>query len=316
MPTLADRAPAASDFTFQLGQPEFQTDATTKLRKFSGIAYTGDPIFRHPYWGTVIFDLSLMKLPAKLAALRDHEGEEIVGYANESSVTSEGLQVGGILSSATEAGREVAALSDEGFPWQMSVRIDPERIEEVLAGSTTSVNGRSVTGPAYIFRESSIIEVSFTATGWDRGTAATALSRNNKEDEVSKELEDRIKQLEGDLKASRDNETALKAKLDGIEAGAAKQAADAKMSRVKEAYANAGQEITEDKLNEFANMPDLAVDALIDALKMSKPGEDRAHLFSHQTGDQAKENANGNPKVPSIVALCENKAKDFQAARR
>ena len=67
---------------------------------------------------------------------------------------------------------EVAKLSDEGFPWQMSVHIDPERVEKLSKNKTTFVNGQKVTGPANIFRNSKIREVSFTPTGMDDRTHA------------------------------------------------------------------------------------------------------------------------------------------------
>lgn len=310
------KAPGTDDFKFSLGEPVFQTDEATGLRKFSGVAYTGDVINRHPYWGSVIFDLSMMKLPPKLAALRDHEGEEIVGYANESSVTEAGLAVGGVLSSATEAGREVAALSDEGFPWQMSVRIDPERIEEVLSGSTTQVNGRQVTGPAYIFRESSIIEVSFTATGWDRGTSATALSRNQEEETMSKELEDKVTQLTADLQASMSREAALTDELNSFKNAQAQRDADLRMSRVTEAYKAAGKELSEDDAKKFAALPEDAVNVIINTLKELKPTLPPS-LFSMQAENGKEPPAtNLKPQESALLASCDAAAQAFSASSK
>ena len=306
-------APEASDFQFQFGIPTTISGSGDANRRFSGVAYTGDPITQHPYWGTVIFDLALIEVPAKMAILRDHETEEIVGFSDESAVTPEGLVLGGILSRATEAGKEVTALSDEGFPWQMSVRISPSRIEELMAGSTAIVNGRTLTGPATIFRESKLVETSFTPTGWDSGTSATALSRSthptSQEDIVSKELEARIAQLEGDLQLSNTKCETLMAELTTIKDAAQKAECDARMSRVIEAYKSTGKTLTEDEAKKFANMPEEAVSAVIEALgsvKASLPDG----LFSHQaTGDEAPSTL--KPHEKGLLASCDQAASEF-----
>lgn len=316
MPFPSDTGPGAADFRFMLGTPSITKDDKSGLRKFSGVAYTGDPIMRHPYWGTVVFDLSMMKLPPKLPALRDHDNECIAGYANESSIGNEGLMVAGVLSSVTEDGQEVAGLSDEGFPWQMSVRIEPERIEEVLAGSTTNVNGRSIQGPCYIFRESSILEVSFTATGWDRGTHATAMSRLSQEDDtMSKELQDKLDAALGELKASREENAALTVKLTEMATLMETKTGEARMSRIKDAYAAADQEISEEKLLEFSKLPESAIDAIVSALEVAKP-KLPDNLFSHQaTGDEKGKQPEAKNAATELLALCNAKAQEFSRAR-
>lgn len=316
MPLPSDTGPGAADFRFALGTPAIIKDEKSGLRKFSGVAYTGDPIVRHPYWGTVIFDLSMMKLPPKLPALRDHDNECIAGYASESTIGNEGLTVAGVLSSVTDDGKEVAGLSDEGFPWQMSVRIEPERIEEVLAGSTTIVNGRSVQGPCYIFRESTILEVSFTATGWDRGTHATAMSRfTQEEDTMSKELQDKLDAALGELKASRDENVVLSTKLSEMAALMETKTGEARMSRIKDAYAAADQEITDEKALEFSKLPDSAIDAIIGALEFSKPRLPD-NLFSHQaTGTGQGKQPEAKNAASELLALCDAKAQEFSNSR-
>ena len=322
MLNFKNTAPRDSDFVFQFGIPTtIRADeaAGAGNRRFSGVAYTGDPISDHPYWGTVVFDLSLITVPAKMAILLGHEAEEIVGYSDESAVTPDGLVLGGILSKVTDAGKEVTALSDEGFPWQMSVRIQPSRIEEVMAGSTTNVNGRTITGPAYIFRESKLVETSFTPTGWDSGTSATALSRNNnlspQEDEVSKELEEKVKQLEGELLASNEKNAALITELSQLKSEKATQAAEARMSRVKDAYKAAGKELTEDDAKKFASMADDAVDTIVGLLVTVKKPDLPEGLFSHQATDGAPpEPAKAHEK--GLLAACDQAAKEFAANRK
>lgn len=312
--------PQDSDFVFQFGiateirsvEPSGTNGAN---RRFSGVAYTGDPITNHPYWGTVVFDLSLIEVPTKMAILRDHEAEEIVGFSDESAVTPDGLVLGGILSKVTEAGQEVTALSDEGFPWQMSVRIQPSRIEELTAGSTAEVNGRTITGPAYIFRESKLVETSFTPTGWDSGTTAIALSRNQnpttqEDSDMSKELEARVTQLEGELRASNEKNEALTAELAKLKEEQASQQAEARMSRVKEAYKTAGKELSEEEAKKFSLMSDDAVTAVVDALALVKSNLPDG-LFSHQAEGGAPQSTTLKPHEKGLLAACDKAAADF-----
>jgi hypothetical protein len=270
----------------------------------------------------VIFDLSLIEVPDKMAILRDHECEDIVGFSDESAVTQDGLVLGGVLSKVTDAGKEVSALSDEGFPWQMSVRIQPSRIEELSAGATATVNNRTITGPAYIFRESKLVETSFTPTGWDSGTSATALSRNSnptsQEDQVSKELEAKVAQLEGELQASKTNADALTKELNELKASIATKEAEARMSRIKDAYAKVGKELTEDEIKKFSAMPDDAVTAVIDALSFAKPSPEESlpqGLFTHQA-DNGKNPEVGKRADRSLLALCDQASQAFTASRK
>jgi hypothetical protein len=148
----------------------------TAKRKFSGVAYSGDVISNHWYWGNVVFDIDSTTVPDKLPALIDHDRGMRAGFVTESSKATDGIKMNGILLS-NEHGQTVARDSDDGFPWQMSVHIEPGRVEEIQAGKKFSVNGREFTGPMTVFRDSVLREVSFCATGWDSKTSATAMSR-------------------------------------------------------------------------------------------------------------------------------------------
>lgn len=154
------------------------SDGKARERKFSGVAYSGQMIPSHWFWGNVIFDLSTMSMVGngKLPALIDHDNAQRAGYATSSRIDEQGLVVEGVLMK-TAAGQQVADESDQGFPWQMSVRITPGSVEEVAAGVSVSVNNQTLAGPLTIFRNSTVSEVSFTATGWDANTSAAAMSR-------------------------------------------------------------------------------------------------------------------------------------------
>ena len=168
-------------FCFELGQfaVEQPTDGKKK-RTFTGIAYSGEPIVDHWYWERIIFDLDTIQIKGRIPALLEHRTSQRAGAINSHSVSyEEGLKIEGSLLS-NEFGTQVAQDSDDGFPWQMSVRIEPSSTEEIAADQTVSVNGKTYQGPITVFRGGRIREVSFCALGADDNTNAVAASHSPK----------------------------------------------------------------------------------------------------------------------------------------
>ncbi|WP_151800728.1 hypothetical protein [Acinetobacter junii] len=166
-------------YCFRLGQlnVDAQEDGKKK-RTFSGVAYSGEVITDHWYWKQVIFDLDSMQIKGRIPALLEHSSYQRAGAIESHSISYEtGLTVSGILLS-NEFGAQVASDSDDGFPWQMSVRIEPSSIDEIQAGNTVTVNGKLLHGPITVFRGGRIREVSFCALGADENTMAVAASHN------------------------------------------------------------------------------------------------------------------------------------------
>ena len=197
-----------NQYCFQLGQlnVDAQEDGKKK-RTFSGVAYSGEVITDHWYWKQVIFDLDSMQIKGRIPALLEHSSYQRAGAIESHAISYEsGLTVSGILLS-NEFGAQVATDSDDGFPWQMSVRIEPSSIDEIQAGNTVTVNGKLLHGPITVFRGGRIREVSFCALGADENTMAVAASHNPnnpQEDTDVTELEqvkDALKQAE----TERDN---------------------------------------------------------------------------------------------------------------
>ena len=177
-----------SEYCFQLGQLSVnQAEEGKKKRTFSGVAYSGEPITDHWYWDRVIFDLDSMQLKGRIPALLEHSPRQRAGAINTHSIDHQtGLTVSGDLMS-NEFGTQVAQDSDDGFPWQMSVRIEPSATEEIQAGASVSVNGKMHQGPITIFRGGRIREVSFCALGADDNTSAVAASHQSKTNQFKQE---------------------------------------------------------------------------------------------------------------------------------
>lgn len=170
-----------NQYCFQLGQlnVDAQEDGKKK-RTFSGVAYSGEVITDHWYWKQVIFDLDSLQIKGRIPALLEHSSYQRAGAIESHAISYEsGLTVSGILLS-NEFGAQVATDSDDGFPWQMSVRIEPSSIDEIQAGNTVTVNGKLLHGPITVFRGGRIREVSFCALGADENTMAVAASHNPK----------------------------------------------------------------------------------------------------------------------------------------
>lgn len=197
-----------NQYCFQLGQlnVDAQEDGKKK-RTFSGVAYSGEVITDHWYWKQVIFDLDSMQIKGRIPALLEHSSYQRAGAIENHSISYEsGLTVSGILLS-NEFGAQVASDSDDGFPWQMSVRIEPSSIDEIQAGNTVTVNGKLLHGPVTVFRGGRIREVSFCALGADENTMAVAASHNPnnpQEDTDVTELE-QVKAALQQAETERDN---------------------------------------------------------------------------------------------------------------
>src|SRR5881394_76709 len=94
------RAPAKA-FLFDRGEPtptkafRFTQNASAVIaaegekRKFEGVAYSGEAIEGHWYWGNVVFDLATTKSPKKLPMLMSHDRDKIAGFADQVTIGSD-----------------------------------------------------------------------------------------------------------------------------------------------------------------------------------------------------------------------------------
>lgn len=290
-----------NQFCFQLGQLSVDAEQEgKKKRTFSGIAYSGEVITDHWYWDRIIFDLDSMSIKGRIPALLDHSSRQRAGAINTHSINHQsGLTVSGDLMT-NEFGTQVAQDSDDGFPWQMSVRIDPSAIEEIQAGASVTVNGKVHQGPITVFRGGRIREVSFCALGADDNTNAVAASHspknfNQPEDTNVTELE----QAQAKAKALQDQVDALTEQ--NKQFAAAKREAE-----ITALGKDLGKEFSAEDITEMKNLDDSAFAFSAKHLRQfaaTKPPEQKTpgvnpafqHLFSHQaTGGEGGHQGGGD----------------------
>jgi hypothetical protein len=143
---------------------------TDTKRRFNMVAYTGAAM-EAGMLGKVVIDLNGLNANGeRKPILRQHDHDRIAGYS-DTIVKGNKLTMAGTLSAKTDAGREVADLADEGFPWQASVGIDIQKMERVKAGDTVTVNGAEFAGPGIVISQSLLKESSFVPLGADGATS-------------------------------------------------------------------------------------------------------------------------------------------------
>ncbi|MDH1276171.1 hypothetical protein N5B92_00735 [Acinetobacter johnsonii] len=289
-------------YCFRLGDLSVDpVEEGKKKRTFSGVAYSGEVITDHWYWTRVIFDLDSMQIKGRIPALLEHSSRQRAGAINTHTIShQEGLVVHGDLMS-NEFGTQVAQDSDDGFPWQMSVRIEPAKTEEVAADQTVIVNGKTLQGPITIFRGGRIREVSFCALGADENTMAVAASHNPNqptEDTDVTELEKaqaRIQELE--------------TKNSELEAQNKQFAAAKREAEITALGKDLGKEFSAEDITEMKALDDSAFAFSAKQLRQFSAGSQPPagqqqqqqipshfqHLFTHQaTGGQGGQGQGGN----------------------
>lgn len=174
---FAIRSDQAPQFFFG----EHKEDGKPRDRdRFSMLVSSGKTIEGHFFFGDLTIDLAGIQFKQRLPVLLDHDTSQRVGYTDSIKLTDEGIVAEGFFLKSSAAAKAVLEESRDGFPWQASVHLANAEIEELGKGDTAQVNGREVSGPATIFRQSRMREATFTAVGADDFTSGEALSQGDK----------------------------------------------------------------------------------------------------------------------------------------
>lgn len=145
-----------------------------KVKAYNGGPMRGVPGFPLP----VVVELSGLTPPAGPApVLREHDPLRPIGHTDTVEITGREIDAGVVLSQPGPDTDQVNASAGAGYPWQASIGVAINRAEKLEAGNKANVNGRIVTGPAIIVRQSTWRELSFVTFGADTTTSAALAAR-------------------------------------------------------------------------------------------------------------------------------------------
>lgn len=270
-----------------------QPEGESKKRKFKGVAYAGGRVDGHWYWGRsgVVFDLDGIEIDKPTALLEEHFSSGRVGVVKQVSTTGK-IEVEGDFLSNTKA-KEIVQDSDDGFPFQMSMYIDPGSIEEVSNGKSVVVNGQTFEGPITVFRQNRIREFTICTTGADRNTSINAFSGKQQ----TKQEDTNVTELEQAKEAQKQAEKQRDDALTELNKFKADQRAENIASLQKELNTTFSAE----DLKSYTDMDDAVFAFTTKQLRQFSGKQESqkqglpSHLFSHQAnGDQGQGGQQGD----------------------
>lgn len=270
-----------------------------KKRTFKGTAYSGGRVDGHWFWGRngVVFDLEGIEIPTPTPLLEEHFSTSRVGVVKEVGINQNITVTGDFLRNAKA--REVVDDADDGYPFQMSMFIDPGSVEEVGQGVNVVVNGQTFTGPVAVFRNNRIREFTICSTGADRTTSVNAFSA--KPGTTNQPTEDTdVTELE---KAQAAQKQAEKERDDAQEE-LKKFKADKREGDIKALETSLNKQFSAEEKTSYTNMDDTSFAFMSQQLTQFSAGNQPSagqqqipshlnHLFTHQaTGGQGGQGGN------------------------
>jgi hypothetical protein len=283
-------------------------------RKFNGTAYAGGRVDGHWYWGRsgVVFDLEGIEIDKPTALLEEHFSSSRIGVVREVDTNGK-INVSGDFLTNTKA-QEIVQDSDDGFPFQMSMMIDPGSIEEVAQGKQVVVNGQTFEGPITVFRQNRIREFTICSTGADRNTSIKAFSGKSNPNPTIEETD--VTELEQAKAAQKKAEEERDAAQNELK----KFKADKREEDIKALETTLNKQFSAEEKTSYTNMDDASFAFMSQQLKQFS-GQQPAppagqqqqqtnavpahlqHLFSHQaTGGQGGQQGQGGNQEHQFTA--------------
>jgi len=149
-----------------------------KTPTFRIVAYNGGELrtaeYIRKFGKPVVIDLAGLSYSPNITANMDHDPTQRVGHVTDKTNDGRQLILAGLVSGTGPAAREVVDNAALSYPWQASVEAIPTApLEEVRAGQSVIVNGRTIVGPVLIARKSRLYGVAFLARGADETTSVS-----------------------------------------------------------------------------------------------------------------------------------------------
>jgi hypothetical protein len=148
------------------------------------VCYSGQVIKGHWFWGDLVIDTQGMEFPKKkYPILEAHDTERKIAFIEgKPTITPEcvlTVNPENVKFMDTPFAEEFIRLSQEGFPYEASIRAYPSKIQVLQGSEESEVNGFKMKGPGTIWRKSTFKEVSVCVFGYDDKTSAKVFSDPN-----------------------------------------------------------------------------------------------------------------------------------------
>ncbi len=192
-------------------------------RRYEMLAYGGGELQVAGFPLPIVVDLQGMsfrsdKLPTYFGHHDGSDGSKLVGHSDRHDTSDGRLVVAGAISSSNQFASEVLAAHDNGFEWQASIGVIPDRtsIKEIKAGLTVQINNRQFTGPILVAGKSVLRHIAILPEGADSGTSLSiAANVADKNKELDMKFTKWLETLKLDPETLDDQQTALlQAKFD------------------------------------------------------------------------------------------------------
>jgi hypothetical protein len=172
-------------FVFNMpGTVEFaETDGTEQEQNRIKLTLYDGSIVKHWFWGNLAFDLSTMKMAKKRnPILFRHDEDQRIAISDKTSFDSKFILEGSFLKTSEKA-QQIRKEMLEGFPFESSLKFDPDRsiIERIGEGQSAEVNGKTLRGPGTVIRNTLIMEGSICVFGALKNTVSEAFEILEKE---------------------------------------------------------------------------------------------------------------------------------------
>lgn len=181
----------SSAFSFQSGDVTLDAQGGEN-HPVTLTALSGEPL-DHWWWGQVVHDLDGMRHKESIMIDWCHSDDEPIGFVDNFSTEGGQLTLGGQITPIESSTRpnQVIEFAQKGIPFEASIAFmgskpGDTRIEELKAGDSAEVNGRTVNGPITIFRQWPLRRVAICPSGADGDTAAAF--KDNQEQTVEVEI--------------------------------------------------------------------------------------------------------------------------------
>jgi hypothetical protein len=160
------------------------------------------------------------------------------------------------------------------MPWQMSLGLYEYTFDEVPAGKRIVVNGRDVSGPAYVLRNGLLREGSIVSLGADRNTSAAFFSQFNPSPATAAAANSGATMIELEQAQAR------VAELEAANATLTQQLAElrtaVRLQDVRALFVDVGREFSDDSAKPYLSLSDGDFAALAADLRAAfKPAEGR-----------------------------------------